>query len=239
MPARRLDHRPVVIRKNDLVAMDVENAPGFIGHVALAAQAHPGLTSRDTLRVTDMQPPLVRGRDHEFIAAHGTVPLTDDETEVVGVFIDRSESEYIAANRDSRSQYVVRPHHAPVRSLDGTVICHRYSCGGFVLEAYRFAGLDLVVTGEEALPSIALETLLQAYAGEEHERVLSTPRLRERLLGLGGDGPWRILLAGYLLHSLARSETDIRQGAYRPRPGDEYYPARPPQPPPVSHESAA
>ena len=54
---------------------------------------------------------------------------------------------------------------------------------------------------------------------------ISANCMRETL-GLAGAGPWPIVLAGYLLNAMMRLEAEIRDGPYRPQPGDEYYPAR-------------
>src|SRR6185437_15528756 len=119
-------------------------------------------------------------------------------------------------------------HCSPLLAPDGTIICQRFSCGGFVIEAYRFAGIDLLTTDAGSLPPVGVELLRLAYP--DQHRTLDNPRLRTSL-GLEGDGPWPIVLSGYLLHSLARAEAGIRSGPYHPQPGDEYFPARPPHPP--------
>ncbi len=224
MPARRLDHGPVVVHMHDVVGMDVDDLPGFIGHVGLAAEDHPRLAMMDGLRITDMQPPLVRAGGPDQIHAHGTVPLTAVEAGAIQEFIDRMENEYLLTNREGVHQYVVRPHCVLVSDQDATITARRLSCSGFVLEAYRFVDIDLIDTGETSLPAVGLDLLRRTYADEQQLRVLETPRLRNRFLGLAGDGSWPIVLPGYLLHSLARTEPEIRAGPYRPRPGDEFFP---------------
>jgi len=235
MPAHRLDNHPVAVRRNEVVGQDSETVPHFIRHVGLAADEHPGLTLAEPLRMTDMGPPLTRRRDPDAVHAWGHVPLTDDEVAQIDLFVDRVASEYQASQASPRRQYVVAPHCAPVTAEDGTITCHRFSCGGFVIEAYRFVGIDLIVTDGDSLPTVGMDVLRLAYP--DQQRALDNSRLRETL-GLSGDGPWPIVLAGYLLHSLARPEAEIRDGPYQPRPGDEYYPICPPQPPPVSDDAA-
>jgi hypothetical protein len=151
--------------------------------------------------------------------------LTPDEVAQIDLFIDRVESEYRANQAGRRQQYIVLPHCHPEEGDDGTVIYYRFSCGGFVIEAYRFVGIELIVTDATALPVVGLETLRVAYP--DLQRPLDSPRTRE-YLGLDGTGPWPIVLSGYLLNSLRRTEAEIRGGPYRPQPGDEFYPARPP-----------
>ena len=38
-------------------------------------------------------------------------------------------------------------------------VCHRFSCAGLVIEAYRDAGIDVVRTEEEDLPPVSLAEL--------------------------------------------------------------------------------
>lgn len=44
--------------------------------------------------------------------------------------------------------------------------------------------------------------------------------------GIPGDGPWPVVLAGYVINSLDRSEEDIRRDPHAARAGDEYFPSR-------------
>jgi hypothetical protein len=236
MPARRLDNNPLPVRRNDVVGQDSDSVAEFVRHAALTAAEHSAVTLSVALPLTDMGPPLAQGGDEQTFQAHGSVPLTADEVAQIDLFVDRIAAEYQANRAGKRQQYVVHPHCAPVTADDGTVIYQRFSCGGFVLEAYRFVGIDLVVTEEGTLPAVAIDILRLAYP--DQQRVLDSPRLREAL-GLTGTGPWPILLAGYVLHSLRRPEAEIRGSPYQPRLGDEYFPARPPQPPPVPHDAAA
>jgi hypothetical protein len=235
MPARRLDHSPLAVRKNDVVGQDSDSVGEFIRHAGLVADAYPAVTNAIVIRLTDMGPPLTRGEEEQLVHAHGCVPLTTDEIAQIELFIDRVESEYQANRAGRRQQYVVLPHCLSVEGDDGTVIYHRYSCGGFVIEAYRFVGIDLIVTDAAALPPVGLDTLRVAYP--DQQRALDNLRMREAL-GLGGSGPWPIVLSGYILNAMRRTEAEIRGAPYRPQPGDEYFPARPPQPPPVPHGAA-
>lgn len=207
MPARRLDDSPLTVRRNDVVGQDSDTVGEFVRHAGLAAIDHPAVTDAVAIRLTDMGPPLARGGEEQLVHAHGYVPLTADEIAQIDLFTNRVESEYQANRAGRRQQYVVFPHCRPVESDDGTVIFHRYSCGGFVIEAYRFVGIELIVTDAASLPAVGLETLRLAYP--DQQRALDSPRVRESL-GLDGPGPWSIVLAGYLLNSLRRTEAEIR-----------------------------
>ena len=43
-----------------------------------------------------------------------------------------------------------------------------------------------------------------------------------------GDGPWPVVLAGYVLNSLNRDEDEIRSAPYNATAGDEFFPPRTP-----------
>ena len=103
---------------------------------------------------------------------------------------------------EARSQYVVAPHVREEKADDGTTKYRRFSCAGFVIEAYREAAINLLMTEAAELPDVGLNTLLQQYP--DHARALLLPPMRKKA-GLEGEGPWRVVLAGYVLNSLDRS----------------------------------
>ena len=76
---------------------------------------------------------------------------------------------------------------------------------------------SLLAIDEETLPEVPRQTLEAAYPV-----FLDNPDRRERL-GLQGDGPWRVVLAGYLLHALDRTGDEIRAEPYVAKSGDEFF----------------
>lgn len=89
---------------------------------------------------------------------------------------------------------------------------YRFSCAGFVRECYRVgAGISLI---REPLPLVSLDLLEQIY-----EQSLSPQHLVAA--GLHGEGPWRVLLPGYLLHALASATPRDPQA---PRLSEASYP---------------
>ena len=230
MPARRLDQTPESVGRFDVVGLDSDGTQNFVGHAGLSRQAYNGVASSIPIGLADMGPPLDRFGHELLVHCIGTVPLTDDEIERIGLFIDELEFEYAASQTVDSGQYVVHPHCVDEPETDTTPTRRRFSCGGFVLEAYRQIDIDLVKTETDALPLVTIETLRIAYRDPRQLRALAIPRARAAL-GLVGGGPWRIFLPRYLLHSLARTEVAIRSGVpYTPHPGDEFFPAQPTQP---------
>lgn len=228
MPAKRLTERGSAIGRSDVVASDTDGVPHFLRHAALAADGRHSVAAGDSVRVNHMGPPLERGKECR-VDASGTAELNDDELNQIELFIDELHGEQQAqvqrrrTGGDSFPDYIVHPHTD--YSPDGSF--RRFSCAGFVLEAYRDAGIDLIDI--DAVPEVDLQMIYRAYP--ELERLESDPQLRQRArmrsrqeLGLNGDGPWPVLLPGYVLHSLARNTGAIRGGPYSPNAGDECFP---------------
>lgn len=218
MPAQRLGNQPVSMQKYDVAAQDSATKPHFVRHVGLSDEQREDVRSNSEVSLVHMGPPLIRGNAGHPIHAIGTAGLTVGQIRQIGVFIDGLISEYRAEEIRGRKQYVIHPH---VREPDEDVPCRRFSCAGFVIEAYREAGIDLVVTESAPLPHVTLETLLDAYPDQADR--LRDPAKRIPF-GLKGDPPWPVVLAGYVLNSLNRTTDEIRTGPYTPALGDEFFP---------------
>ena len=70
------------------------------------------------------------------------------------------------------------------------------------------------------VPDVSIETLKQAYG--HHAEFLDDPEERAKF-GLSGDGPWPVVLPGYIFHAMNRSAAEIRSQPYLPTAGDEYF----------------
>ena len=123
----------------------------------------------------------------------------------------------------SLNRYVIASHVIVVRAEDQTVLHHRFSCAGFVIEAYREAGINVLQTGRGELPLVSLDALKAQYPFAE--RRLDKPEDREKL-GIPGDGPWPVVLAGYVLNALDRPGAEVRSSTFRAIDGDAYFPSR-------------
>jgi len=221
MPAHRPGNTPVHVRRYDVAAHDPHVVPNFVRHAALCPEDVPVHPAGAVLRVTHMVPPLEVGGDGPGPHVLGTVPLTEAEANQIDTRVVEIAAE-LAAQR-LRGPYVVRPHAVLERAGDGTVVFQQYSCAGFVIELFREVEIDLLATDEARLPPVTLQTLLVAYP--DQARALQLPRARQAV-GLDGDGPWPVVLVGYLFNALARREDEIRAGPYPPAPGDECFPPR-------------
>jgi len=219
MTARRVDNTEFGIARFDVLGRDSESAPRFVRHLALSNEAHTALKVGTEVAFTHMRPPLRIGSDKRTVDCAGSVPLKADEIRQIGVFIDELDQEYKAQRARPRDQYVIRPHVVPFRDR-GTVLFQRFSCAGFVIEAHREAGIDLLQTDDASLPRIDLATLRNAYpdAGAR----LDDPAFRAENK-LDGDGPWPVVLPGHVLHSLKRDVAAIRAAPHRASQGEEFF----------------
>ena len=119
---------------------------------------------------------------------------------------------------------VFKQPYTLTRSAAGPLLEERhpwkFSCAGFVIEAYRYAGLDLLITEQARIPPVGRE-LLDADASRPRcksapPRTFQTPP---------GGGPWHVILAGYVLNALNRPADAIRREPYRPVSGDGFFQA--------------
>ncbi len=180
-----------------------------------------------------MGPPLrVEGGN---LMAHviGSAVLTDDEVQKIRTFIDRHALEHLVflklGLRErinlSPQMYCVYPHFSPYREDDGRYARTRFSCAGFVFEAYKNARIELLDIS--TLPSMEVAAIRLAY----HDQIefLERGGIDLEALGLEGSGPWPVMFCGYLFHALNREASVIRNEPFTPDMADRYFPRRPAQ----------
>jgi hypothetical protein len=224
VPAQVVPSAPgVPASRYSVVGMYSEEAGSrFVCHLALLRE-DGRLTYGATSQVWDMAPPLVAGEQSRHKAgrdaaceAHlvGWVDLTAEEQEGVTDWLaEVDKQDRPLGQREKWKQYTLSldPRDEWHRDERGVPIFRRFSCVTFVMSAYQEgAGVRLLdVSNPARLPEVELETVARAY-GDEVRRLA---RLRA-IIGIPGDGPWRIVLAGYVLHALHRPEEHIRQAGH-------------------------
>lgn len=191
----------------------------FVRHVALLREDTDLTFAKANVAVWHMGPPLAAGvksissageEPSCTVHAMASIELEADEVEGIQTWLYEVDQE----NRPSNAlrQYIVHPPMDWVRSENGTRLYRRFSCAGFVLECYRAIGIELIdESGFDNLPEVDLQVLANAYGNE-----IRRENLRRRL-GLSENGPWKIVLAGYVLHSLNRSDEAVRRSPYKPK----------------------
>jgi hypothetical protein len=211
---------------SDVVGQDGEEA-AFVAHTGLAESG--GLQTTESVAVIEMGPPLHGPGSARQIRAHvvGSADLTHDELQKIRRFVDQHASEHLVFEElgivgvinAAPLMYCVLPHACPFEEEDGRYARMRFSCAGFVLEAYQSARIQLIVTNR--LPPVDLDVLNRGYP--RLMRLVRAGRLAQEELGLTGSGPWPVVMCGYLFHALNRDADSIRRQPYQPGPDDWYF----------------
>jgi hypothetical protein len=218
MPVQHLTDAPTSVNQFDVAAIESPGMVGHISHVGLCAEKLFHLSIRQRfLKLVHMRPPLKTEDLEHPIHSVGSATLNADEMSQIQLFIEELTGEYEAQMVRGRQPWLIRPHHV---AEDEEFSFPRFSCAGFVIEAYREANIDLLDTSDDALPLVSLDLLKQVYA--DSIRQLENPIVRSRF-GLNGEGPWPIVLSGYVMHSLSRPSPVIRSELFQASPGNEVF----------------
>lgn len=225
MPSYRVAGSTLSLSRFEVIGQD-SSVSGFIGHAGLAEVGDSQSAAK--VPVLDMRPPLHGHGASRQIKADvvGSAALTDDEVQKIKTFVDRHANEHLLFSQFSMSQliqavpemYCVLPHASPLYEDDGRYARTRFSCAGFVLDAYKRARIRLLDL--KGLPMIDMAIIAVAYP---QTRLIESGKISADALGLGGSGPWPVLLCGYLFHALNRNAKVIRREAYAPSMRDRYF----------------
>lgn len=220
---RTTESTPITASQGDMLAKS-SGISDLMVHAMLFDEDNErtDVTSTTQLRIAHMGPPL--GRATLTSDAIGRIDLSEDQKLRIRNFVaqckdasDKRKKEYKKRRlkADPRELYVILPS---AKSPTGDFAYWRFSCVGFVLKAYS----DLkVVLLKGPFPERTLEELKTFYPGFAEE--LDDANTRSAM-GIGTGEHWPVELVGYLLHSFARSDTEVIAGPYTPQPGDEYFP---------------
>ncbi len=228
MPSYRVNTSEVSLSRFDVVG--TEGVPlQFISHAGLAESAGP--QDAHAVEVLDMGPPLhgPQGTGQMQVSAVGCAELTDDEERKIEIFVQRHANEHESFQHLSVPQvlavapevYTIHPHALPLPEADGRYSRTRFSCAGFVFEAYKAARIVLLELS--ALPLVNKAFIATTYP--DHFRLVERGRLSLDNL-LRDSEPWPVLLCGYLFHALNRDPDVIRQQSYAPHVEDQLFPNR-------------
>jgi len=219
MPSDRVAAATLTLNRFDVVGQDGAEST-FIAHAGLAESA--GSQNAARIPVLDMGPPLHGHSAPGHIKADvvGSAALTDDEANKIKTFVDRHANEHAAFAQVNARQlvqrapemYCVLPHASPLLEDDGRYARTRFSCAGFVVEAYNKARIRLLDLN--GLPPVGMSIIAVAYP--QQTRLITNGRVSADAFGLGGRGPWKVLLCGYLFHALNRDANMIRRESYTP-----------------------
>lgn len=199
-----------------LVGATDRSSPPVFRHVGLLCEALD-VTHGMKVEVYDWAPPL-RAPGRMQVDAIGWIDLSVDEVYGVELWLAEVESYEPLATTTAPNDKRYTVSSADTHELDpvtGRVRWRRFSCATFVERAYAEGAGRRLVVDESEFPEVGRETL---------ERIWG--RIAQRLtddraaIGIEGEGPWRVLLPGYLLSA-------TRDGVvlpYRPSVNDLYCP---------------
>ncbi len=226
MSSYRVDESMLSLNIFDIVGQDGDET-GFVVHAGLVESA--GSHHSAKIPVFDMAPPLHGQGNLGHIRANvvGGVSLTNDEVQKIKTFVDRHINEHLVFQQFSGRQlfnaaeqlYCVFPHALPFCEDDGRYARMRFSCVGFVFEAYKSARIKLLDSND--LPMVDFAVIRSAYPRSVH--LMENRVINPEALGLQGSGPWPVLLCGYLFHALNRDADVIRHEPYAPSIADRYF----------------
>jgi len=229
LPAQRLADDPgaVAIRVPKYAVVGTYSQPrksSFVQHVAILAD-DADLRWGASATVSHMGPPLVAGEETKkarhakpecVVHLAGTAQLSLDEQDAIRDWLEEVDKEPGPDNPFRR--YIVNPHWEWHRAREtGRRLYRRFSCAGFVLECFKSIELDLVDTQEGSLPDVDFDVVAEAYPVARARRHLERltrgptpddPGLKLEDWGIAGDGPWPVLLPGYIFHALERIGED-------------------------------
>jgi len=192
MPTERLDNAAhTEIPRYSVCAIEDEKTR-FLKHVGLSSGDQYAKRG-DCILWTHMQPPFRSGKkDRHGVPTHlvAYFSLTQDQISIIDQFIEIYDEEVKPYYCDISKQYVIHPaKKEPTKDNP----CRRFSCAGFVLEAYLIAGI-ILLGNPDSLPKVNDEFIMFHY---------ETGRDRFSEFGLEGDGPWPVLLPGYVFHAFS------------------------------------
>lgn len=200
MPVQRLSQTDPVCVEQYWVCARESRSRDFVHHVGLSSETQL-VKYGDEASWTHMAPPFQSG--HRKVNLIAWVNLTAEDQECIALFIEQYAEDIKDVNEED--QYII----FPCRS--SPTIDHpydRFSCAGFVLEAYKSIGFHLLDIN--SVPENDLEYLCRYYSSPSLQDV----SFREKL-GLIGAGPWPVVLPGYVLNSFTRDDEQIRREPFR------------------------
>ena len=218
MPVRVVKSEPSSPLPIFAIVGQYELGSAFVRHVALARESCTVLQRSQRVSVWQMGPPLVVGPLSQQASQNadslddldliGFIELSIDDIDGMQTWLAEVDTERRPTMK--HQHYAACPHFFWKLDEAGMPQYRRFSCTGLVIECYL--SVDIRLLNINQLPQVDTGTLAPVY-GE----IVKDQRLRERLkIGLDGNGPWPVLLPGYLFHSLKRSNSEIKGDPHSP-----------------------
>jgi len=223
MPAIDLTQGPQTLSRFDVLGQLADGEKHFIKHVGLLdTDTTQSIEAGGNVSAVHMKPPLEQEGDFKVDVA-GNVPLNSDEIKIISTWIEKIIDEL---PKNKRKQYIIRPPWKDECDVNtGVRRYRRYSCVGFVLDSHQQVQIELLKVEESALPDTSKKTLMSVYFDSDSNSESDLRRHQDLLLkwGLEGNGPWKVVLPGFVLNALNRPTDQIRRMPYKAKEGDEKF----------------
>ncbi len=194
----------------------------FVVHLSVLREDDRVSYGRE-VKVWEMGPPLVLGtatrmntaKDPKCIAhLLAWVEFNQREKEAITDWLAEIDQQCASIHRLAHcKQYTasLEPEDQWMEDERGIKQIRRFNCVSFVLAAYQEgAGVQILGADSNAeLPPVSLEVVSGVYG----DRLRTHEQLRT-MINLSGNGPWRVLLPGYVLHALNRTDKEIRSNVH-------------------------
>jgi hypothetical protein len=217
--AKRLSREATVCSQYSIVGTYADDSSTFVKHASLLKNS-ASVVAGTSVGVWHTGPPIVSGPITQSAfgeatsEAHvvGEFRLRPSQCDAIANFLAGIDKYHRTMTVQPLQQYVILPHHKWVVSKEtNRRIRRKFSCAGFVIEAYAAAGILLIDVDQ--LPLAGVDHVEFAYPefrrleelSEAVKQRIEFPGLEE--FGIVGDGPWPIALPGYLFHACDRGQT--------------------------------
>lgn len=210
------------------VFFQVEGDTPYVFHTGLCWAEESGpLTNLIPFEVVHICAGIVC--EHVRADVIGNIKLNANERKQIRAFVNRHLGEQKTFRKYAKERglenagnllFTIHPHAVEPQE---TVSAWRFSCSGLVMNALQFIGIVLVDLEHGEFPTKSWQAV--ATFDPYGQADLHREENREYLIQ-GDQDNIPVLLAGYLLQSLARTDAEIREQPYQAREGDEFYPSR-------------
>lgn len=188
----------------------------FVRHVGLLNRDVSDLRDSFGVPASHMVPPIEASGEIRADLIGELNDLSVGEVNRMGLWLEEKVGD--CSPRGLRA-YIAVPHFCDgvKDEVTGVPRGSRFSCIGFVIECYRYGTRsDLISTEESDLPQVPRPEIDFIY-GEYAEPL-------RKYIGIGGGGPFPIVLPGYFFHALNRDDKACRKDKYKPQRPDSHFP---------------
>lgn len=222
-----LSEQPVSIEKYDVCGIHQNYCErNLVTHLGLSGSDNINKIVSDNLNLFHMKPPYAHDaplKNAVTFFVEASKYLTDAQKKNLDRFLITCKQE-LAESSINSAHYIIYPcfivEDVPIKT-------RRYSCAGFVIQAFKKMDFELIDLNDSSIPRYDLNGIIQRHpAGPLLRRNSSI----SNQYGLAPEGSsWPIIFPGYVVRAvlhwiLQKQAGDMSCELYHPQSGDEYLP---------------